>query len=111
MPLNSSGGRDGVMGREEADERAPEGSAKRGLSRLMLRLPALRGQMQILSGKSGSLDSLCEAYEDACVTLERMLRESGDTHAPMVKEYQAICSEIESDVIQYCLAKKRDVSQ
>ncbi|WFR98137.1 hypothetical protein PR017_20485 (plasmid) [Rhizobium tumorigenes] len=99
------------MGRGEADERAPEGSAKRGLWRLMLRLPALRGRLQILTGRSDSLVDLCEAYEDASFTLDRMLREPGSANAAMIKEYQTICSEIESDVIQYCLERPSDVPQ
>ncbi|MDE1154715.1 MAG: hypothetical protein PW735_03175 [Acidobacteriaceae bacterium] len=111
MTTNSSGGRDGVMGRGEADERAPEGTARRGLWRLMLRLPGLRGKLQILAGRSESLAGLCEAYEDASVTLERMLREPGDANCAMIKEYQTICGEIESDVIQYCLTQIADVPE
>ena len=103
MPSNSSGGRDGVMGQGEADERAPEGAARRGLWRLMLRLPALRGTLQLVAESADPLEGLCEAYEDASVTLDRLLREPGDANCPMVKEYQTICNEIESEVIQYCL--------
>lgn len=99
------------MGRGDADEKAPEGSAKRGLWRLMLRLPALRGRLQILAERSDALSDLCEAYEDASVTLERMLRESGNANCPRIKEYQTICTEIESDIIQYCLARPSDVAE
>lgn len=56
-----------------------------------------------LAGNSDVLDSLCEAYGDASVTLERILREPRDMNGPMVMEYQTICSEIESDVIRYFL--------
>jgi hypothetical protein len=69
----------------------------------MLKLPALRGSLQILAQKSASLENLCEAYEDACTTLDQFrnrLAISGDT---LVEEYETICREIESDVIQLCL--------
>ena len=108
---HSDWGWDELMGRGDGDEPAPKGTAKRGLWRLMLRLPALRGRLQILAGRSDSLDGLCEAYEDASVALDRMLREPGDTRSPMVSEYQTICREIESEVIQYCLAQGSPVPE
>lgn len=109
MTSNSDGGQDEAMGRGNADTRPPEGAAKRGLWRLMLKLPALRGQLQLLDGRSEALASLCEAYEDASTALERMLHEPGDNRCPLVEEYLTICVEIESDVIQYCLSKTSKV--
>jgi hypothetical protein len=75
----------------------------------MLRLPAVRGQLQFLAGRSESLESLCEAYEDASGTLERLLKAPGDDNCPMVKEYQAICGEIEAEVLTYCLQHRSGV--
>nr|QCL09266.1 hypothetical protein pC5.7b_399 [Rhizobium rhizogenes] len=91
------------MDRGNRSDGLPDGAAQRGLWRLMLKLPSVRGRLQILAGKSEALDSLCEAYEDASSTLERALRERSDDKGPLVKEYQIICSEIETDVIAYCL--------
>jgi len=74
----------------------------RGVSRLMLRLPALRDVLRPLAAKSEGLLSLCEAYDDACETLERLrIPKTGDD--PMRLEYQTICHEIETDIIEFCL--------
>jgi hypothetical protein len=98
------------MGRGDTSERSPEGAAQRGLWRLMLKLPAQRGHLQIL-GRRDPLASLCEAYEDASVTLDRLRNIPGETDRPMVKEYETICSEIETDVIQYCLQHRGGVPE
>ncbi|MBX5157807.1 MULTISPECIES: hypothetical protein [unclassified Rhizobium] len=76
---------------------------QQGLWRLMLKLPSLRGQLQILGRKSNSLGSLFEAYHDAATTLDRLLKDEFRSDPAMVREYEAICSEIEADVIRYCL--------
>ena len=91
------------MARSSFDDRSPAGAAQRGLSRLMLTMPAARRQLQMLSGKCIGLLSLCEAYEDANATLDRLLRQAGDAKCPMVEEYRTVCREIESDVLRYCL--------
>lgn len=82
-------------------EKSPH--AQRGLWRLMLKLPALRGSLQILAQKSSALENLCEAYEDACTTLDRLRKRHGTSRDPLIEEYETICGEIESDVIQLCL--------
>ncbi|NTI32855.1 hypothetical protein [Rhizobium rhizogenes] len=97
------------MGRGNRSDGLPDGAAQRGLWRLMLKLPAVRGRLQILAGRSEALDSLCEAYEDASSTLERVLREPGDDKCPLVEEYRTICSEIETDVVAYCLKHRSNV--
>jgi hypothetical protein len=91
------------MARGTTSDRSPEGAGQRGLWRLMLKLPALRGRLQILVQKTGSLWDICEAYEDASVTLERLRNAPGEDNCPLVREYEAICAEIEAEVIQYCL--------
>jgi hypothetical protein len=93
------------MGRKGSTKRTPVGGEQRGLWRLMLKLPALRGRLQVLAAKSESLGSLCEAYEDASVTLDRLRNAPGDVNCPMVREYEILCAEIEADVIQYCLQR------
>jgi hypothetical protein len=75
----------------------------------MLRLPAMRGRLQILGAKSSALQDLFEAYEDASMTLERLLKEAGEDARPMIREYETICSEVENDVIEYCLGHSPDV--
>ncbi|WP_338012544.1 hypothetical protein [Rhizobium sp. Root1203] len=69
----------------------------------MLKLPALRGSLQVLAQKSSSLESLSEAYEDACTALDRFRNRVGTSRDPLIEEYEAICREIESDVIKLCL--------
>lgn len=86
-----------------ASERMPAGANERGLWRLMLKLPAIRGQLQVLAPRRESLRGLCEAYEDASTMLERLRNKPGEDHCPLVKEYETVCAEIETDVIQYCL--------
>lgn len=91
------------MGRGNTSERRPQGAEQRGLWRLMLKLPALRGRLQLLAAKTEALDSLCEAYEDASTMLEKLRNAPGEPDLPMIREYESLCSDIEADVIQYCL--------
>lgn len=98
------------MGREGGTDRNSKETAQRGLWRLMLKLPAMRGRLQILATKSRSLNDLFEAYEEASLALERLMRQSGDEHRPMVTEYETICAEIESDIIQYVIEHRPNVS-
>jgi hypothetical protein len=37
------------------------------------------------------------------------MRQPGDEHYPMVTEYETICAEIESDIIQYVLEHRPSV--
>ncbi|MDL2402673.1 hypothetical protein [Rhizobium mayense] len=75
----------------------------------MLKLPAMRGRLQILGAKSSALQDLFEAYEDASVTLERLLKEPDGNARLMIREYETICSEIENDVIEYCLGHSPEI--
>lgn len=99
------------MGKDSSGGRTPAAAERRGLWRLMLKLPALRGRLQILVVGSESLGNLCEAYEDASVTLERLRNAQGDINEAMVKEYEIVCQEIESDVIGYCLRRGSSVPE
>jgi len=77
-----------------------------GLLKLMLRLPSLRGELQILWQKHDrSLEPLCEAYEDATATLERLQKNAGADQYGLVEEYRGVCLELETDVVARCHAK------
>ncbi|MDK4700899.1 MULTISPECIES: hypothetical protein [unclassified Rhizobium] len=83
-------------------------TAQRGLWRLMLKLPALRGRLQILAAQSRRLDDLFEAYEEASLALERFQREGKGNR--LVVEYEAVCRDIEADIIQHILQSGSDAS-
>jgi hypothetical protein len=106
---NKTGDWNDLMTRGSRSEGLPEGTGQRGLWRLMLRLPAVRGQLQVLVPRTEALSDLCEAYEDANVTLERLRNMPGEDNCPRVREYETICTEIESEVIQYCLEHRSAV--
>jgi hypothetical protein len=93
------------MSKQGGIARTTSDSARRGLWRLMLKLPALRGQLQIIAAKSPALDDLFEAYDDASIALERFQR---DQNARWILEYEIISSEIETDVIQTLLRERFD---
>ncbi|MBY3568966.1 hypothetical protein [Rhizobium laguerreae] len=80
-------------------------AARRGLLKLMLRLPSFRGQLQLLWQSDTSLEALCEAYEDATATLERLMRKSGVGEEGLADEYRSVCLELESDVRNRCLSR------
>ncbi|MDR7147956.1 hypothetical protein [Rhizobium sp. BE258] len=86
------------------------GTAQRGLWRLMLKLPAMRGRLQILAATSPSITDLFEAYEEASLTLERMSKDRPRSQCPLREEYETVCAEIESDVIHYVLGHPSGVS-
>lgn len=89
-----------MMGRENGVAGTTRDSARRGLWRLMLKLPALRGQLQIIAAQTTDLNELFEAYEMAASALERFRKEEDRTR---VREYETVCSAIEEDVIQHIL--------
>jgi len=93
-----------VMKSEDNSAISQQGAGQRGLWRLMLKLPGVRGQLQMLVARQSSLITLCEAYEDASVTLEKMRMMPGDAHCAVVREYEGICLEIEADIIQRCFS-------
>jgi hypothetical protein len=101
--VGRTGDRDELMGRGSSSEGISEGTGQLGLWRLMLKLPAVRAELQALASRTASLGDLCEAYEDASVALGRLRSEPGEDNCPLVREYETICTEIESEVIQYCL--------
>ncbi|KQV80508.1 hypothetical protein [Rhizobium sp. Root1220] len=76
--------------------------AQRGLWRLMLKLPAMRGRLQIMAARSDRFDDLFEAYDEASYTLEALRRKTDEDQA-MIFEYATICSEIEGEIISHVL--------
>ncbi len=91
------------MEKRSGTDRNGSGIAQRGLWRLMLKLPAMRGRLQLLAAKPSSLDDLFEAYDEACATVERMSRDRSREDCPLLEEYETVCAEIEADVIDYIL--------
>ncbi|CAN7635078.1 hypothetical protein LJR231_004855 [Phyllobacterium sp. LjRoot231] len=71
----------------------------------MLKLPAMRGQLQMLSTRNSTLVSLCDAFDEASSTLDR-LRRNGSTDDKLLIEYETLCSDIENEVIDICIAAR-----
>jgi hypothetical protein len=76
---------------------------RRGLMKLMLRMPALRGRLQLLSAANAEMLGLCGAFEDASSTLDRLRRENSPQDRATTKEYEALCEEIETQIIEMCI--------
>jgi hypothetical protein len=79
------------------------GLQQRGLLKLMLKLPTVRGKLQVLSARGGPLEGLCEAYDEATEALQRFHSNLVDKDAEMIVEYEAICAEIEADIVKICV--------
>ena len=71
----------------------------------MLKLPAMRGQLQMLSGRNTTLLSLCDAFDEASSTLDR-LRRNGSSDLKLIAEYEMLCSDIEGEVIDICISAR-----
>ena len=74
---------------------------RRGLLRLMLRMPALRDRLQLLSANDDLL-ALCGAFEDASTTLERLRRERSGVNLTAIVEYEELCHDIEQEILEIC---------
>ncbi|RWC30870.1 MAG: hypothetical protein EOS27_12070 [Mesorhizobium sp.] len=73
-----------------------------GLVKLMLKMPALRGRLQILSRRNPEILGLCGAFGEASATLERLLKENSPSNREKIEEYRIVCDEIENDIISLC---------
>ena len=80
---------------------------RRGLMKLMLRMPALRGQLQILAARDEHFLNLCGAFEEALITLDALKAKRMDDETPRIVEYERLCLEIESEVITICYQKTK----
>jgi hypothetical protein len=74
---------------------------RRGLLKLMLRMPAVRDRLQLLSANDDVL-ALCGAFEDASATLERLQRERTSINFTAIVEYQELCRDIEREILEIC---------
>ena len=81
-------------------------SAQRGLWKLMLKLPALRGKLQIFSAQNSDILGLCEAFEQAHAMLEG-LRKAQAPDLRLIAEYENLCSDIENEVVELCILLDR----
>jgi len=70
--------------------------------KLMLRLPAVRGQLQLLTARDRDLLNLCGAFEEASSTLDSLRKHPTDDTLPRIAEYEALCDEIEDDILSIC---------
>ncbi|MBY3038804.1 hypothetical protein [Rhizobium laguerreae] len=84
----------------------PRDAAHRGLLKLMLRLPSLRGELQLLWPNDASFEALCEAYEDATVTLDRLLTSPREGEDELIDEYRIVCRALESDIVARCRTRQ-----
>ena len=75
---------------------------RRGLVKLMLRLPALRSQLQIVSATNPDMFSLCGAFEDASSTLDRLRKDKTGESQSVLGEYETLCAELEREIIELC---------
>ncbi|MDE1991093.1 MAG: hypothetical protein KGI75_01255 [Rhizobiaceae bacterium] len=91
------------MDKGGGSEKTSEKAEQRGLWKLMLKLPALRGRLQLVAAHSQSVRGLCEAYDEASSMLERLRNSRVPSDKVMIAEYENICSEIETEIIQYFL--------
>ncbi len=74
----------------------------KGLMKLMLKMPALRGRLQILSQRNPEVLNLCGAFEEASLTLDRLIRENKPSNRQQIEEYENVCREIEDEIISIC---------
>lgn len=89
---------------ERRDGNIPTVDARhRGLLKLMVKLPSVRGRLQMIAARPAALGELFEAYDTATHTLEELERKGSATDE-LIHEYRTICTEIETDVVRYCLA-------
>ena len=87
-----------LMTKDDGQTGGSFGTAKCGLHRLMLKLPAVRKQLEALAA-SPSWPLFCdlfEAYDAACIALEAFRRRNADD--PLVSEYEILCAELEAEV-------------
>lgn len=82
-------------------------TTRRGLLKLMLRMPQMRKRLQELCATDESLISLCCAFEDATTTLDHLRRDCSQSasHHDMLAEYEQMCLDIEKEISSICSRK------
>ena len=78
-----------------------DGAGRRGMLKLMMKKPAIRGRLQILAVTDDSILSLCGAFEDAVSTLENLRRQEVRLRES-IAEYEVLCNEIEMEIASLC---------
>ena len=74
-------------------------SARRGLSRLMLRWPARRAVLANRAETDEEFASLCEIYAEAHDALETWRRSEHPLSDARVSEYRELVAEIEGEIL------------
>ena len=67
-----------------------------------MRMPALRGRLQVLGAMREDFLSLCGAFEDASATLDELRRSADGRNQAAIVEYEELCREIEKEIIDIC---------
>ena len=78
------------------------GINRRGLLKLMLRMPALRERLQTLTSRDENLFALCGAFEDATSTLDELRRQPSERNKAVISEYEELCQDIEREISEIC---------
>ena len=73
-------------------------ASKSGKSKLMLKLPSIRTAINARPGSP--VDDLAEAYDLATNMCERLRREKIE-NILLLAEYEAICRDIENEILHY----------
>ncbi|ARM90141.1 hypothetical protein RHEC894_CH03888 [Rhizobium sp. CIAT894] len=68
---------------------------ERGRKKLMLKLPALRDRLRLLS--NDTINELFESYELATSALDHFSSHS-EANSKLIAEYEQLCSDIEAEV-------------
>lgn len=76
---------------------------RRGLLKLMLKMPALRNRLQALSATNDDVLALCGAFEDASATLDELRRNRNSLNPSAIFEYEELCRDIEREITEICL--------
>jgi hypothetical protein len=75
---------------------------RRGLLKLMLRIPEFRARLQELGATNADFLSLCGAFEDASSTLDHLRRDHARYDETAISEYEELCDDIESEIKSIC---------
>jgi hypothetical protein len=100
VPLQKARGRPALRAERRMSSEMEQN--RRGLVKLMLKLPALRGRLQLLSVSNPGMFSLCGAFEEASATLERLRKERLQADRAVLQEYESLCEDIEREIVEMC---------
>ena len=75
---------------------------RRGLLKLMLRMPELRDRLRELSLTDDDFLSLCGAFEDASTTLDELRRDRDGRNKSAIFKYEEKYRDIETEIEKSC---------